>query len=186
MACLVYLVGTRRAGYPLSAAAVAVLLTGCRAVAGPAGQEHPQPQLGRAIAPVRATSRSPVAGSHLAPPPPLSESEPEARRHELAGARPTASRFFAAYVRFLYGEIPPSAVPDIDPRFRSRLQAGGALITPTEKATRPRILVLTLRPAGPPVSALATVAIAAGDRQYRLTATLEPRHGGWVVVTADG
>jgi hypothetical protein len=43
-----------------------------------------------------------------------------------------------------------------------------------------------VRPAGPPISAIATATLTGGRGHYALTATLEPRHGGWIVVAIDG
>lgn len=123
--------------------------------------------------------------STAAPPPPLAESEPVAGHRALDAARDAALRFFPAYIRFLYGRIPAREVPDLSPRFRSTLRQDHGLVTPAERAANPTILHLTLRPAGPPVSVLAVADIEAGRGHYKLTATLEPQHGGWVVVAAD-
>lgn len=148
----------------------------------------PSSQIGR---PVQTTRASRIAGSAsrgatvVAPRPPA-ESEPVPRRGELPAAQRTARRFFRAYVRFLYRRLPAAEVPDAAPQLRSELTQSAALKTPAEGSSRPRIIRLTVRPAGPPISAIATATLTTQRGRYALTATLEPRHGRWIVVAIDG
>jgi hypothetical protein len=118
------------------------------------------------------------------PPPPLSSAERAARARALKPARRAAERFFSAYVRFLYGEIPAAQVPGVAGQLRSELQQR-ALRTPAERAARPRAIRVTVTTAGPPLSALATATILVDRNRYQLKATLEPQHGSWTVVAID-
>lgn len=113
--------------------------------------------------------------------------EPHAPASRLFAARAVARPFFSSYVAFLYGRLAPSRVADVDASVRWQLEHGRATTTPAEHASRPRVAHLTVTPAGPPISAIAT-ALVAVDRgtESRLTATLEPRRGRWLVVAISG
>ena len=168
------------------AAAVVVVPTGCGTTGSePVTPDHAAPtNVGRAI---RAVQRPvAIAGRPRArplPPPPLATSERTASKNALTGARHTAARFFASYARFLYGALPARNVSGVSPRLRSELRHGRVLVTPAERTAAPRVIRVTVAAAGPPVSAGATATVLAHRRRYQLIATLEPRHGGWVVVS---
>ena len=162
---------------------VASSLVGCAGANGPASpQDSASSQLGRKVEEVPRSSESPTSVQ----PPLLSKSEPVAADPDLAKVRRTADRFFAAYVRFLYGRIPASALPDIDARLRSQLARARPLVTPAERSAVPKLVHLTVAAAGPPVSAIATATISSFPGRYRLTVTLESRHRRWIVVAVDG
>lgn len=148
----------------------------------------PSSQIGRPVQTTRAsrTAGSARHGANVVAPPPLADSEPVPRREELPTARRTARRFVGGYIRFLYGRLAGAKVPDTGPQLRSALTKGATLKTPAEGSSRPRILRLTVQPAGPPISALATATLTTGRSRYKLTTTLEPRHGRWIVVAIDG
>lgn len=161
----------------------ALLVAGCGS-----GERKAQAEIGRPIQVATAPNvlRQPASRSAVVAPPRLAESEPVASHRGLGAAREAALRFFPAYVQFVYGRIAAGDVPDLSRRLRGELRKGTGLVTPAEKAAKPRILDVKVKPAGPPVSVIASADVAAGRGRYTLTATLEPQHGGWVVVAADG
>jgi hypothetical protein len=144
-----------------------------------------QRQLGRPVQEIPPASQVPAVGASVRPPP-LSKSEPISPARDVETARRIARRFFAGYLRFLYGRVPAGEVPDVDGPLRRRLAHANTLITPAERSARPRVLGLVVVRAGPPASALATATIGSSPGRFRLTATLEPRDGGWIVVAVDG
>ena len=120
-----------------------------------------------------------------APQQPFAASEHTAARG-LANARGSATRFFDTYLAFLYGQGSPDRFAPIDRQLRSRLRSGQALITPAERAARPHVTNVTVATAGPPVSAIATATIDAGDNTIHLTVALEPRGRRWIVTSVGG
>ncbi len=115
-------------------------------------------------------------------PPPLVRSERRAPANSLAPARRTAARFFFTYVPFLYGHLRAGHVLGLAPQLRSQLGHAATLVTPAERSARPHVVRIKVESAGPPVSATAIATVLVHDRRYQLTATLEPRHGGWEVI----
>jgi len=160
-----------------------LVLASCGPAPGASTEQAPGRSVGRPLQTVRSGG---PADHPPVPPPPLKESEPVAPRQELHQADLVARRFFAAYVNFIYGRLAAADVPDVDANLSSRLEHSRALITPAERATTPTLARLTVVAAGPPVSALATAIVLSGRSHYKLTATLEPKHGRWTVVAVDG
>lgn len=170
-----------------AAATLAVAACGRPAQRPPLPGSSSPPGVGR---PITTTGRPPARQSNRVvsrsvPPPPLAKSEPVAPARGLGGADRTAKRFFISYIGYLYARLHGRAVADVDPQLRALLQDDRALGTPAERAARPAILHITLAPAGPPVSAIATATVVADGQRHRLTATLEPRARGWIVVAVD-
>ena len=164
----------------------ALLIAGCGATTPPPPASTSVPaQLGRPITAIGATRPPRSAQSRLSLPP-LKESEPTASARAVDRARPAARGFFATYLDFLYARLPATKVTDVDRQLRSQLDGGEAVITPAEHTAKPRILHLSISPAGPPLSAIATATVLANGRRYQLTATLEPRGGSWIAVAVDG
>jgi hypothetical protein len=167
----------------LAAVATAVLLVGCAPASHPASPPPAAPSTSAdaataAPAPLRAsaTHRHAVA-------PPSTDDEPHAHTAQRPLARAAAGRFFASYLAFLTGRLTASRVAGVDPNVRWELSHARANPTPAQRAAHPRIRRLTVSSGGPPVSVTATAVIAdAPGAGYRLTATLEPRHGAWRVV----
>jgi hypothetical protein len=113
--------------------------------------------------------------------------EPHAAVGQVAAARPVARAFFASYLAYLYRRRPPTRVGGPDQSLRAQLAHGHATLTQAEHVSRPRLARLSITSAGPPVSVTATAVVNVGaGRSSRLTATLEPRRGKWVVVAIAG
>jgi hypothetical protein len=126
------------------------------------------------------TSAAPAGPARGAP---HGDTEPHARREQLATARAVARAFFETYVAYLSGRLPAERVADVSPALRAQLESGRAEATPAERASRPRIDRVDVAIAGPPVSvtAVAFVDLGPGQRS-RLSATLEPASRTWRVV----
>jgi hypothetical protein len=179
----------RQTGW-LRAAYIAAVLTGCGASAErspappPIGDTpnglNPSSRYATAARPT-AASASP-AGRPAAP-----NDEAHAATTQLSAARSVARAFFNSYVALLYGRLSPSRVGGADQRLRWQLQHERARTTSAERSSHPRVARLTLVAAGPPVSAIAVAIIAVGHGpKPRLTATLEPHHGMWLVTAIGG
>ena len=164
----------------------ALSVAGCSAPADRPAALIPPAQPGRQITTVEAPATHTSGPPRLPTPPPLDETEPTAPARSLAPARLVARRFFARYVRFLYARIPSVRLADVDERLGAELRAGEAMVTPAERDAKPRIARVSVAPAGPPLSVIATATVVAQEESYQLTATLEPRAGSWMVVAIDG
>jgi hypothetical protein len=96
---------------------------------------------------------------------------------------PVARAFFASYLAYLYRRRPASHVAGAGQSLRAQFEHGHATLTPVERASRPHLARLSITSAGPPVSVVAVALVNVGPgRSSRLTATLEPRRGKWLVV----
>ena len=163
-------------------AALASLATGCGAQATGAASGP----IGRPITAISTLSATHKAqGPSRLPSPPLAKSEPVIAPDDLGAARRTARQFFAAYVRFLYDRARAPKGPNVSRQLQSQFRDQTARITPAERATRPRILHVTVAAAGPPMSATATATVLSGGSRSRLTATLEPHDGRWIVTAVE-
>jgi hypothetical protein len=169
----------------------AVLIT---ALAGCGTQQHPgsavarHPQMTQHHVPATATGRRRATIStrrvHM---PDDTDDEPHAATAQLSAARPVARALFASYIAYLYGRRPARHVVGADQRLRAQLDRGRATLTPAERAARPHLAHLSITSAGPPVSVVAVALVNVGrGPSSRLTATLEPRRGKWVVVAIAG
>ena len=117
----------------------------------------------------------------------VEDDEPHASRTQVSDARSIARAFFTTYAAFVYGRLPAARVVGADPNLRRELEQGHATTTPAERAARLRVEHLSLSPAGPPVSVIATAIEMTGCYSpSHLSATLEPHGGGWVVVAVNG
>jgi hypothetical protein len=145
-------------------------------------------ETGREVQTVPRSTGTPSSPGQLGSlrPPPLAQSEQRAPAGSLEPARQVAARFLGTYVPFLYGHVRANRVLGVSSQLGSRLRQGAGRITPAERSARPRIVRITVESSGPPVSATAIATVLAHDRRYRLTATLEPRNGGWVVIAVEG
>jgi hypothetical protein len=115
------------------------------------------------------------------------DDEPHAARAQVSAARTVARAFFDSYLAYLYGLRPASRVTGADQSLRADLEQGHATLTPAERASRPCVAHLSITPAGPPVSVVAVALVDVGHGpSSRLTATLEPRRGRWLVVAIAG
>jgi hypothetical protein len=112
--------------------------------------------------------------------------EPHAATAQVSAARPAARAFFASYIAYLYRRRPPTRVAGADQNLRAQLAHGHATLTPAERAARPHLVRLSITSAGPPVSVAAVALLQVGQASSRLTATLEPRRGKWLVVAIAG
>jgi hypothetical protein len=173
----------------IGAVLLAAALAGCGPPHAPASPvtrhlqtaEHHVP--GPAIGPRRATTAPPPVHTPGDP----DDDEPHTATTQLSAARPVARAFFASYIAYLYRRRPPTRVAEADPALRAQLEHGHAKLTPTERASRPHLAHLSITSAGPPVSVVAVALVDAGPGcSSRLTATLEPRRGKWVVVAIAG
>jgi hypothetical protein len=115
------------------------------------------------------------------------DDELQAVTAQVSAGRPAARAFFASYIAYLYGQRPARRVAGANQSLRPHLDHGDATLTPAERASRPHLTHLSITSAGPPVSvvAVALIDVDAG-RSSRLTATLEPRRGKWLVVAIAG
>jgi len=174
----------------IGAVVLAAALTGCGSQAGlsvpPVVARH-APTDNR-TAPPRATSpaqrpTSPPGASAL----PSDGDEPHAATAQVSAARTVARAFFSSYVAYLYGRLPARRVAGANRCLRWQLEHGHAIITPTERASRPRIAHLSLASTGPPISVVAVAVIDVDHGQpSRLTATLELDRRTWLVVAIAG
>jgi hypothetical protein len=144
----------------------------------------PQSQVpGPATRPRRATSAPPSV--HITGDP--DDDEPHAATAQLSAARPVARAFFVSYIAYLYGRRPASHVAGAAQSLLAQLDHGHATLTPAERASRPHLAHLSITSAGPPVSVVAVALVDLGrGPSSRLTATLEPRRGTWLVVAIAG
>jgi hypothetical protein len=170
----------------LSGAVLVTAVAGCGSNAG----QHRPPAVARHLHTTsRATTHPPPAGSPARRPSGRGrgDDEPHAAKSQVSAARSAAKVFFSSYIAVLYGRLPPSRVADVDPSLQRQLEHGHATATPAERASHPRVARVTLTSGGPPVSAIATAFVAVGRaEESRLTATLEPRRGKWLVVAIGG
>jgi hypothetical protein len=163
-------------------------LAGCGSqhAPGPPVARHPQPAQHHApppaTGPLRETNSSPRAATADDD----DDDEPHAARAQVSAARPVAKAFFASYLAYLYGRRPAPHVAGADQRLRAQLEHGHATLTPAERVSRPHLARLSITSAGPPVSVAAVAVAQVGQASSRLTATLEPRRGKWVVVAIAG
>jgi hypothetical protein len=115
------------------------------------------------------------------------DDEPHAATAQLSAARAVAKAFFASYIAYLCGRRPARLVAGADHSLRARLEHGHAMLTPAERASCHHVAHLSTTSAGPPVSVAAVALVDVGPgRPSRLTATLEPRRGKWLVVAIAG
>jgi hypothetical protein len=164
-------------------------LAGCGTQPGPGSLVARHPQMtqthvaARATGPRRATTSRPR--DHM--PDDTDDDEPHAAMTQVSAARSVARAFFASYLACLYGRRPARHVAGADQRLRAQLAHGHATLTPAERASRPHVAHLSITSAGPPVSIVAVAQVDVGrGPSSRLTATLEPRRGKWVVVAIAG
>ena len=148
----------------------------------------PSSQIGRAVQTTHASRVASGANrrSNAMAPPPLAESEPVPQHKDLPAARRIARRFVGAYVRFLYGQLRERRSSTPTPSFGLSSVKAMRSSLPRSGPARSRILRITVTPAGPPVSALATATFHADGQLHQLTATLEPHGESWIVVAVDG
>jgi hypothetical protein len=173
----------------IGAVVIAAALTGCGSPHGPASPvdrhpDTPQSQVpGPATRPRQATTAPPPV--HVTGDP--DDDEPHAAGAQVAAAWPVARAFFDSYIAYLYRRRPPGRVAGADPSLRAQLEHGQSTLTPAERASRPHLAHLSITSAGPPVSVIVVAVVNVGPgRSSRLTATLEPRRGKWVVVAIAG
>jgi hypothetical protein len=171
----------------IGAVVLAAALAGCGSPHAPASAAARHAQTaenrvpGRASGRRRATTAPP--GVHITGD---DGDEPHAATAQVSAARPAARAFFASYIAYLYRRRPPTRVAGADQNLRAQLAHGHATLTPAERAARPHLVRLSITSAGPPVSVAAVALLQVGQASSRLTATLEPRRGTWVVVAIAG
>jgi hypothetical protein len=81
----------------------------------------------------------------LNPPPAAAESHTSASAPE---AKPTAERFLAGYLGYVYGHTPAGQIEDATPALIRFLQTHPPRVPPAAQARRPRVLSLHLAAAG--------------------------------------
>jgi hypothetical protein len=172
----------------IGAVVLAAALAGCGSPQAPASavdrhRRTPQSQVpGPVTGPRRATTAPPPV--HITGDP--DDDEPHAATAQVSAARRVARAFFASYLAYLYRRRPPTRVAGADQNLRAQLAHGHATLTPAERVSRPHLARLSITSAGPPVSVAAVALLQVGQASSRLTATLEPRRGKWVVVAIAG
>jgi hypothetical protein len=172
----------------VAAVVLIAALAGCGTQPRPGSAAARHPQMTQHHIPATASRRRRGTTS---PPrvriPDDTDDEPHAATTQVSTARPVAKAFFASYIVYLYGRRPAGHVAGADQGLRAQLAHGHATLTPAERASGPHLAHLSITSAGPPVSvvAVALVNVGAGPTS-RLTATLEPRRGKWVVVAIAG
>lgn len=171
----------------VSTAVLVAALAGCGSRPGPglAVSHHLQTARSRAPGPLtglRGSMPSPPRGHASG-----GDDEQRAETPQASTAGPVARSFFVSYLAYLYGRRRASRVAGADQSVRAELEHGRAMLTPAERASRPRIAHMSIRSAGPPISVVAVAVVEARQgASSRLTATLEPRRGRWVVVAIAG
>ena len=114
------------------------------------------------------------------------DDKPQASRTQLSSTRHVARAFLTTYLAYLYEQLPARDVTSIDQGLRWQLEHGHAITTPAERASPPHIARLPLSSSGPPISVTAVAVVTTAHGQpSQLTATLEPHHSTWLVVTVS-
>jgi hypothetical protein len=139
------------------------------------------------------TPRHPTSGPHPARPTAHADAvgaddddEPQASRSQLSSTRHVARAVLTTYLAHLYGQLPARDVTSVDQGLRWQLEHGHAITTPAERASPPHIARLSLSSSGPPISVTAVAVVTTADSQAsQVTATLEPHHSTWLVVTVS-
>jgi hypothetical protein len=105
---------------------------------------------------------------------------------DLAGARETAERFLAGYLRFAYGRASARSVRALTPSVRRQLIREHAQLTPVERRRHPR--VVSLEAAGQATGVVLATALVedGGITTYPLRLTVQRVAGAWVVSGVDG
>jgi hypothetical protein len=171
----------------VGAVVLVTALAGCGTQQRPGSAVARHPQITQHH--VRATASRPRRATTFPPRVHTSDTddEPHAPTAQVSAARPVAKAFFASYLAYLYRRRPAGRVAGAGQSLRAQLAHGHATLTPVERASHPHLARLSITSAGPPVSVVAMALVNVGPgRPSRLTATLEPRRGKWVVVAIAG
>jgi hypothetical protein len=102
------------------------------------------------------------------------------------GIERTARHFLGAYLPFLYGRGPASAIEPATVELRGRLVRSRVRVPPAARLRYPRIVALRPRPAGGGRFAVSARVEDGGTARYPIELVVARRDGRWRVVEAGG
>jgi hypothetical protein len=136
--------------------------------------------------PTRGGAKEAGKSAHRAPPDTGRRPPARPARHVPEGIERTARHFLGAYLPFLYGRGPASAIEPTTAQLRGRLVRSRVRVPPAARHRYPRVVGLRPRPAGGGRFAVSARIEDGGTARYPIELVVTRRGGRWRVVGARG